>query len=337
MIPQDTKASKTDEARAPQFNYIGVDLSKKTLDVWKGNRHRSYPNTDKGVAAFIRDIGKGKQTPLVAYESTGCVSLYFAEQLDAAGVKRKVLVPGRVRHFAKAMGKEAKTDKIDSEVITRYAVANAVQPDTPMEEYEVVLRQRVRARRLLTKYRTSLKIALKSMRDEAAIERISGIVAHLEREEKKMVEEIDAFIRRHEMLARLYDLILTEDGIGPRTAQVLLAYLPELGKLNRQEIASLVGVAPYNHDSGGRIGKRFTRYGRSAVRESYFMVVQAILRVKDGAVRQRYDGFREEGKPYKVAMIACARWMLCRLNAKVRSWIEQDRPLLEQYGPHHPA
>lgn len=337
MIPQDTKASKTDEARAPQFNYIGVDLSKKTLDVWKGNRHRSYPNTDKGVAAFIRDIGKGKQTPLVAYEPTGCVSLYFAEQLDAAGVKRKVLVPGRVRHFAKAMGKEAKTDKIDSEVITRYAVANAVQPDTPMEEYEVVLRQRVRARRLLTKYRTSLKIALKSMRDEAAIERISGIVAHLEREEKKMVEEIDAFIRSHEMLARLYDLILTEDGIGPRTAQVLLAYLPELGKLNRQEIASLVGVAPYNHDSGVRIGKRFTRYGRSAVRESYFMVVQAILRVKDGAVRQRYDGFREEGKPYKVAMIACARWMLCRLNAKVRSWIEQDRPLLEQYEPHHPA
>ena len=73
------------------------------------------------------------------------------------------------------------------------------------------------------------------------------------------------------------------------------------------------------------------------MRESYFMVVQAILRVKDGAVRQRYDGFREEGKPYKVAMIACARWMLCRLNAKVRSWIEQDRPLLEQYEPHHPA
>lgn len=250
MIPQDTKASKTDEARASIQLHRGGSVQ-KTLDVWKGNRHRSYPNTDKGVAAFIRDIGKGKQTPLVAYESTGCVSLYFAEQLDAAGVKRKVLVPGRVRHFAKAMGKEAKTDKIDSEVITRYAVANAVQPDTPMEEYEVALRQRVRARRLLTKYRTSLKIALKSMRDEAAIERISGIVAHLEREEKKMVEEIDAFIRSHEMLARLYDLILTEDGIGPRTAQVLLAYLPELGKLNRQEIASLVGVAPYNHDSGG--------------------------------------------------------------------------------------
>lgn len=337
MIAQDIKTSKTDEAHAPQYNYIGVDLSKKTLDVWKGGRHRSYPNTDKGVATFIRECSRGKQTPLVAYESTGCVSLYFSEQLDAAGVKRKVLVPGRVRHFAKSIGKEAKTDKIDSEVITRYAEANAVQPDTPMEEYEVALRQRVRARRQLTKQRTALKIALTSMRDKESIERISGIAAHLEREEKEMVAEIDAFIRSHEMLARLYELMLTEEGIGPRTAQVLLAYLPELGKLNRQEVASLVGVAPYNHDSGGRIGKRFTRYGRSAVRESYFMVVQAMLRVKEGVVRQRYDAFRKKGKPYKVAMIACARWLLCRLNAKVRSWIAQGRPPLEQYVPYHAA
>lgn len=131
------------------------------------------------------------------------------------------------------------------------------------------------------------------MRDKESIERISGIAAHLEREEKEMVAEIDAFIRSHEMLARLYELMLTEEGVGPRTAQVLLAYLPELGKLDRQEVASLVGVAPFNHDSGGRIGKRFTRYGRSAVRESYFMVVQAMLREKEGVVRQRYDAFRK--------------------------------------------
>lgn len=331
MIPQDTKTGKTDEAAKPQYNYIGVDLSKKTLDVWRGNRHRAYPNTDKGVAAFIRDINKGKQTPLVAYESTGTVSLYFAEQLDAAGVKRKVLVPGRVRHFAKSLGREAKTDRIDSEVIAMYAVRNEVQPDTPMEEYEVELRQKVRARRLLTKQRTAIKIAIKSLRDADSIAHLTSVAAQMARQEKEMVEQIDAFIRSHEGLAKLYDLMLTEDGIGQRTAQVLLAYLPELGMLNRQEIASLVGVAPYNHDSGGRIGKRFTRYGRSAVRESYFMVVQSMLRAKEGSVRQRYDGFREAGKPYKVAMIACARWLLCRLNAKVRAWMEQGRPPLEQY------
>ena len=124
--------SKTKKAEMPQYHYVGVDLSSQKLDTWINGKYKQYPNTEAGFASFLQAVRKLKKSVLVAFESTGSISLYFAEQLDREGIARACLNPSWVRHYAKSIGRIAKTDRIDSELIANYANLNKIQADKPM-------------------------------------------------------------------------------------------------------------------------------------------------------------------------------------------------------------
>ncbi len=313
----------------PQYNYVGVDLSSQKLDTWIDGKYKQYPNTEAGFARFLKAIRKLKKSVLVAFESTGSISLYFAEQLDREGIARACINPSWVRHYAKSIGRVAKTDRIDSELIAVYANLHKVQADKPMSPDILKMRQLQRYRSMLIKHRAQQKASLYTYRDSELIERINKRISKLDEEIKEVQLELERVIQANDEMRNRYRLFLKIGGIGEKTAKVLLCNLPELGYLNRREIAALVGVAPFNWDSGRKTGKRFARFGRRDVRNALFMSIIAIKRINDNPIHEFYDKLKANGKSHKQATIASIRRLLVRLNAQVRDWVAEGMPPIE--------
>ena len=340
MIHQYSKKSKSDEVTStpqqPKFTYIGVDLSKTKLDVSMPDKkgkyvYRSYTNDEQGFAKFIKAIRSIEtQLPLlVDFESTGSISLYFAEQLDREQIARACLNPSRVRSYARSIGQVAKTDRIDSLMIAGYAISNNVKADAPMSEAMLRLRQLQRLRSMLSKHRAQKKAALYTYQDDQCREMLEKEIEQLSADIKALQLEMEKIISSDAEMKKRYALYLRMEGIGEGSAKLLLCGLPELGYLNRQQIAALVGVAPFNWDSGGHIGRRIARFGRRDIRTQLYMGIIGAMRASDSATLKRYQRLREKGKSHKVAAIACIRHMLTVLNAKVRDWIAEGMPDIE--------
>ena len=330
MLQAKTINIKTKEAEMPQYHYVGVDLSSQKLDTWIDGKYKQYPNTEAGFARFLKAIRKLKKSVLVAFESTGSISLYFAEQLDREGIARACINPSWVRHYAKSIGRIAKTDRIDSELIANYANLNKIQADKPMSSDILRMRQLQRYRSMLIKHRAQQKASLYTYRDSEIITRIKERISKLDAEIKEVQKEVEQLIESNEEMRNRYRMFLKIGGIGDKTAKVLLCNLPELGYLNRREIAALVGVAPFNWDSGRKTGKRFARFGRRDVRTALFMSIIAIKRIKDNPIHEFYDKLKAKGKRHKQATIACIRRLLVRINAQVRDWIAKGMPPIEK-------
>ena len=320
---------KAKEVEMPQYHYVGVDLSSQKLDTWIDGKYKQYPNTEAGFARFLKAIRKLKKSVLVVFESTGSISLYFAEQLDREGIARACINPSWVRHYAKSIGRVAKTDRIDSELIAVYANLHKVQADKPMGPDILKMRQLQRYRSMLIKHRAQQKASLYTYRDSELIERISKRISKLDEEIKEVQLELERVIQANDEMRNRYRLFLKIGGIGEKTAKVLLCNLPELGYLNRREIAALVGVAPFNWDSGRKTGKRFARFGRRDVRTALYMSIIAIKRLKDNPIRDFYDKLKAKGKSHKQATIASIRRLLVRINAQVRDWVAEGMPPIE--------
>lgn len=332
MIKHQSVKSKENEAKEPQeYVYVGVDLSSQYLDAYIQGNYRRYSNDELGFTKFIKAISSEKiQNPvLVAFESTGSISLYFAERLDRLHIARNCINPSWIRHYAKSKGRVAKTDKIDSEVIASYAELYKLQADTEMSTAMLTLRQLQRMRSMFIKHRAQLKGALHTYKDEFCQQQIKEQIESYDEKIKNVQIEMEQLIKADDELKNRYQLYLQVGGIGEKTAKMLLCCLPELGYLNRREIAALVGVAPFNWDSGRRTGKRFARFGRREVRTQLYMCIAATLRMSEDLTQSRYHQLRAKGKSHKVAAIASIRHMIVRLNAQVRDWISSGKPAVK--------
>ena len=340
MIQQYSKKSKSDEVKItpqqPKYVYIGVDLSKAKLDVALPNKKgiykpKCFSNDEKGFGKFIEAIHsiKSELPLLVVFESTGSISLYFAEQLDSVQIARACINPARVRQHARSIGQIAKTDKIDSLIIASYAVNNHVEADAPMSKSMLRLRQLQRLRSSLTKQRAQQKTSLETYQDAYCRETLEEKIKQLSESIKAVQHEMEEIISNDAEMKKRYALYLQMGGIGEGSAKVLLCGLPELGYLNRRQIAALVGVAPFNWDSGSHIGRRIARFGRRDIRTQLYMGIVGALRIPNSPTQKLYLRLREKGKSHKVAAIACIRHMLVVLNAKVRDWIEVGMPEIE--------
>ena len=340
MIHQYSKKSKSDEVTStpqqPKFTYIGVDLSKTKLDVSMPDKkgkyvYRIYTNDEQGFAKFIKAIRsiETQLPPLVAFESTGSISLYFAGQLDREQIARSCLNPAWVRNYAKSKGQVAKTDKIDSLIIAGYAMQYNVGADVPMRESMLRLLQLQRLRSMLSKHRAQKKTALKTYQDEKCREILEKEIEQHDADIKNVQRKMEELISSDEELRKRYALYLRMEGIGEGSAKLLLCGLPELGYLNRRQIAALVGVAPFNWDSGRHVGRRIAGFGRRDIRTQLYMGMIGALRASDSATLKRYQRLRDKGKTHKVAIIACIRYMLTVLNAKVRDWIAEGMSDIE--------
>lgn len=311
--------------------FIGVDVSKARLDVAVRPTGEAWStdNDEAGIAALVTRLTKLGAT-LVVVEATGGLEVAMVAEL-AAAVPVAVVNPRQVRDFARAMGQLAKTDRIDAEVLARFA--EAVNPDPrPLKDEET------RHLAALVSRRRQLRdmIVAESNRLGAAPKKLhKGIEKHIDwlrRELRLLEKDLDGQIKSSPIWREKEDLMRGVKGIGPHSAATMLAEVPELGTLNRKQIAALVGVAPLNRDSGTYRGKRSIWGGRATVRAVLYMATLSAVRANP-ALRAFYKRLVANGKPKKVALTAAMRKLLTILNAIVRDQRPWD-PTFGLDAPH---
>lgn len=302
--------------------YIGIDVSKAELVVGLGAKGAlaTYANDEAGIAALTAQLSAEDPT-LVVLEATGGFEVPCVAALVGAGLPVVVVNPRQVRDFARSTGQLAKTDPIDARLLALFA--ERVQPEVrPLaDEALQALGALMARRRQLIEMRTaeSNRLGQAIAASQRAVQAsLKKHVAYLDRELASTDRDLHDAIRRSPVWRERDQLLQSVPGIGPVVARTLLVDLPELGRLNRRQIAKLVGIAPLNRDSGRWRGRRTIYGGRASVRTMLYMATLVGLRYNP-AVQRLYERLLAAGKPQKVAHVACMRKLLTILNHMVRT------------------
>lgn len=297
--------------------YVGIDISKASLEVAVRPAGESWSaaNTSQGIARLIQRLAP-LHPVLIVVESTGGLERPLIAELCFAHLSVALVNPGRVRDFAKSTGELAKTDKLDAGVLAHFA--QAVKPAVVVlpTEPEQLLSALMTRRRQLVEMLTAEKNHLLST-PGATRSWVERNIASLEQQLAELNREIDDFIKHDPAFRDKEQILRSAPGVGRITAAILLSDLPELGKLDRKKIAALVGVAPFNRDSGSRSGKRQVKGGRAAVRAVLYMATVCAVRFNP-VLKAFYSRLLDHGKQKKVALVACMRKLLTFLNAMIR-------------------
>lgn len=298
--------------------FVGIDVSKAVLDVavHEGLEAWSVSNDEAGVADLASRL-LSLRPDLVVLEATGGFETLAAAALAAVQIPVVVVNPRQVRDFAKSTGQLAKTDALDAQVLALFA-ARVRPPVRPLANAGTQALNALVARR---RQLIEMLVAEKNRLGFASSPVKKGIQKHirwLERQLSDVDEDLTSMIRESPIWREKDDLLQSVPGVGPNLARTLLAELPELGLLNRKEIAALVGIAPLNRDSGAMRGKRMIWGGRAPVRVALYLSIWSASRWNP-VIREFYQRLLARGKPPKVAQVACMRKLLTILNAMVRN------------------
>lgn len=298
--------------------HVGIDVSKERLDVCSlpDGGTFSVANDRAGIDELIARLLEGVRPELVVLEATGKYERPAAVAVAAAGIAVAVVNPRQARDFAKAAGRLAKTDTIDAQVLARFAGAVGPRPSVLPDEEARVLQDILLRRRQLLEMIVAEKNRLQ-MASEAVSRRIAAHLRWLEKELGRVDRELDEAVGESETWRANEELLRSVPGVGPVLARTLLAELPELGTLPRRRLCALVGVAPFNRDSGTFRGKRQVWGGRAPVRAALYMGALVATR-HNPLIREFYERLLAAGKPKKVALVACMRKLLSILNAVMR-------------------
>ena len=304
----------------------GIDVSKKKLDIFidQINQRFSIDNDDQAIATLVERL-LAARVRLVVIEATGRYHRRVAATLLAAGIATCVVNPQRVREFARALGKLEKSDAIDAQVLAQFGRLMNPRPDEIQRENQTILADLISRRRSLVQVRAAEKNRahddlpkLAARQSRTLLRLVEQQIEDLDREIAKQIEADDDWRNRSQIIDSV-------PGIGPDSANQLVIDLPELGKLNRQQIAKLAGLAPLNRDSGQFRGQRTIGGGRRDVRTTLYMLAHnAVLHCP------RFTAFFKQlstrGKKYKVAMTACMRKLLTTLNQMVKTNTHWNQP-----------
>jgi transposase len=303
--------------------YVGVDVSKARLDVaTRPGRRYQFTNDPAGVTALVKALSP--PPVLVVMEATGGLERPLAFALAAAKIPCAVVNPRQTRDYAKALGRLAKTDGVDAEVLAHFAERMKPPLWRPPSEHTQRLGALVKRRRQLVEMRVAeynQRCTVHSVAAQSIDQSLQRLDEAIEGIDKEIAAEIAADPEASAKVA----LLRTVPGVGPVTASTLVALLPELGALDRRQVAMLIGLAPLANDSGKHKGQRTTWGGRGDVRSVLYMAALAAKRFNP-VLRAHYEKLTAAKKPAKVALIACARKLLVILNAMVkakRAW--EDR------------
>lgn len=297
--------------------HVGIDVSKDRLDVHVRPSGESFAvaRDGDGLAELIARL-QPSAPRLVAVEATGGFEVVVAAAIGGAGLPLAVVNPAQVRHYAQALGKRAKTDKVDAEVIARFAEATRPEPRPLPDEATQLLADLVARRRQIV-----VMMGAERQRATRLPKRLKKscerVIRVLEKELAELDREIDTTVRGTPAWRDKEDLLASVPGVGPIIARTLIAELPELGQLDRHRIASLAGVAPFTRQSGRWRGKSFIGGGRRTVRTALFLAAMAAVR-HNPAIRAFRQRLIAAGKPKMVALVACMRKLLTMLNAILR-------------------
>jgi transposase len=298
--------------------YVGIDVSAQRLDVHlhPDKECFSLPHTRTGIWKLISRLG-AIDVALVVLEPTGGLERPVADLLAETGFDVAVVNARQIRDYARAIGRLAKTDRLDAEVIALFA--EAVQPSQrhTADHQRAGLAGLVSRRRQLVEMIKAESHRLKRAGDAFIRRRLKAHLTWLKREQALVEKQLQDAIHDHPAWAMRAQLLESVPGVGKVVATTLIASLPELGRLDRREIASLVGVAPFNRDSGTMRGKRTVWGGRSDVRAALYMAT--LVAIQHNPVFNAFNKkLREAGKPPKVAITACMRKLIVILNAILR-------------------
>ncbi len=297
--------------------YLGVDIAKSHLDVAIGTEKRRLPNDCTGHRQLIKRIKQIEAQVQVICEPSGGYERSLVRALLGAQLKVSLVPANRVRQFARAAGILAKTDSIDAEVLCAFGEAMRPQTIGATELEREHLRELESQRRHLT-HLLVMEQNRGARVSDASVRRLNRSLIN---QIKKQIERLDLLIKNHiqqsQELSSKAAKLTAITGVGERTAALLLAQMPELGQLNRREVAALVGVAPFNRDSGRMRGKRTIYGGRRFVRHGLYMAALVAAR-HNPILRTFYQRLRAAGKPAKLALTATMRKLLIVLNSALK-------------------
>lgn len=298
--------------------FVGIDVSKAWLDeaVHEHKEVNRFSNNEVGIASLVRVLKKLKPK-LIVLEPTGGFEILVVAELSRAGLPVAVINGKRVRDFAKATGQIAKTDKLDARVLAHFATAIRPEVRPLRTEEEEQLTALLTRRRQILDMITVEKNRLVTVRAKMKPD-LEAHIHWLSDNLKELDQEIEDFIKGSPLWKEKDNLLQSVPGVGPVTSATMLGMLPELGLLNRQEIAALVGVAPMNKDTGNKQGKRSIYGGRADVRSVLYMAALSAKK-HNPFIRKFYERLIRHGKEKKVALTACMRKLLVILNALVRT------------------
>ncbi len=297
--------------------FAGVDVSKGKLDTClMPGRQRHSCSLDKieGLIAWLKKRGP----QIVVLEATGGYEREAAAALAAVGFSVAVVNPRQVRAFAQASGRLAKTDKLDAETIAAFAAAMRLEPHPLPAQETTALQALVVRRRQLIAMRKAETARLETIKEVSLRKGLERHIAWLQDEIAKIDKEIGDRIEASPIWRAKDELLQSMPGVGDVLSRTLLANLPELGSLSRREIAALVGVAPFNRDSGKMRGVRSIFGGRAAVRHVLYMATLSAIR-RNPVLAAAYAKLRQAGKPPKLALTACMRRIIVILNAMAKN------------------
>jgi transposase len=302
--------------------FIGIDVSQDHLDAYirPASIHQRFSNTPEGIAALIA-WARPCAAERIVFESTGPYQKVAVGALLAEGLPAVVVNARQVRDFAKAMNYLAKTDKIDAAIIAHFAEV-AITTVRPLESQEILDLRELSDRRgqlvhMLAMEKNQRHTAKVAHASPKVLKSIDKHVAFLEANIRDLEKRMDQLIEGSAAFKARNDILQTITGIGPQVSRTLIAFLPELGQYNRQAISALVGLAPFNDDSGTHSGQRHIRGGRTKVRLGLYQAAIAAIR-HCPRMKAFFAALKARGKASRVAIIAVARKILVLANALIR-------------------
>jgi len=299
--------------------HVGIDVSKRFFDlhILEDRQDRHFAFTPAQVQECVQWLTR-QEIALIVLEATGGYEGELARTLQQASLPVAVVNPRRIRDFAKAAGRIAKTDRLDARIIAQYGASLQPPESRRLDENSCLLKALARRRQQLVEMRTAESNHREHAGDPMIQRSIAAILRTLEKEIAKVEKQIRDQIAQQPELRQKAQILSSAPGIGETTAAMLVVEVPELGQANKKEIAALVGVAPLNRDSGMFRGKRMTGGGRREVRSRLFMPTLVAIR-HNAVIRRFYEHLLKEGKAKMTAVVAAMRKLLVILNTMMKN------------------
>jgi len=308
-------------------NFVGIDVAKYELvvHILPTNQQLTVPNATEGIKELVKILKKNSPKQVVL-EATGGCERELLTHLAASGITTILVNPKQARDLAKGLGEFAKTDAVDARLLARVAQLQCL-PVRPLPSREIQeMNDLVTRRQQLIGMRTAETNRLHTAGQKEIQKSIEKVIAFLEKQIEGIDVRIAQMIEANPDWSEKDKIIQSIPGVGPKTSQVLISALPELGDLNRREIAALVGVAPFCRDSGTRSGTKRIKGGRANVRAALYMATFAAIRWNK-TFKEFYQRLIAKGKKYKVAIVATMRKMITVLNVMIKNgttWNEKN-------------
>jgi transposase len=303
--------------------FVGIDVAKDALDLFRSDTGELYrvDHTPAGIKKLVTSLGAARPASIVLEATGGLEEPLLAALLDASLPVARVN-PGRVRHLAIALGILAKTDAIDARVLAEFARVAQPRLSEKRSQRQAELDALVTCRRQLVATQVDQKNRLASAASKHARAALNAVLATLQKQIRKLDQQIAELIDSDDDLKDLQNRLTSVPGVGKVFSTTLMAQLSELGSSDRRQVSALVGVAPFNHDSGKYRGKRAIRGGRRDLRNVLYMAANVAI-LHNPLIKSFAAKLKAAGKPPKVVIVACMRKLLTLLNAMVReklSW-----------------